>query len=127
MVPVDRRGVRVSGEQHELAGDDVVRLLDADLLQRSQRPPILVEAVQDYRLVRHPRAQFEGAAAAIAMAIQNVVADSTVIPRSVARLLDDGPDGEVDALKERGLRARQVNLHLDCPDRIDRRLADGSD
>src|SRR5205823_10918629 len=109
----------------ELAGDDVVRLLDADLLQRSQRPPILVEAVQDYRLVRHPRAQFEGAAAAIAMAIQNVVADSPVIPRSGARLLDDGPDGEGDRLKERGVRARQVYLNLVCPDLLDRRVAHG--
>src|SRR5437016_11261050 len=43
-----RRGVRVPGEQHELAGDDVVRLLDADFLQRGQRPPILVERSEEH-------------------------------------------------------------------------------
>src|SRR5207247_8673640 len=100
-------------------------LRDADRLQTSHRPPRLVEAVQDYRLVRHPRAQFEGAAAAIAMAIQNVVADSPVIPRSGARLLDDRPDGEGDRLKERGIRARQVYSNLVCPDLLARRVAHG--
>ena len=104
VVPIDRGGVRVPGQQHELAGHDVVRLLDADLLEGGGNAPVMAEAAQDDHLVRDPGVQLEGACAAIAVAIQDVISDSPVIPSSRALFLDDGSDGERDRLRVKWIR-----------------------
>src|SRR5438067_10016209 len=125
MVAVDDRGVRVSGEQEELSGGDIVRLLDADPVEGRGGSPVSVEAGQDDRLVRHPSGEQVRAGAAIAAAVQHRIAGPPIVPGRGTGLLDDGADGEGDRLEERRIRSAEVNPDLVRPDLLHRGIAHG--
>src|SRR5947199_9598262 len=97
---VDDGGVRVSGQQEELSGRDIARLLDAHPFEGRGASPVSIEAAQDDRLVWHPSGEPIRAGAAIAAAVQHRIPSPPILPGRGTRLLNDEADGESEALEE---------------------------